>query len=87
MKQQAIIGVVVLGALCGLIGACYWWKSSKLKWQASAIIQGRRTETFVGPNQFELFFEKAASMNATAARWTAASLVLNAVASVAGMII
>jgi hypothetical protein len=73
--------LVALAALCGLIGACYWFRSSQLKWQAG--LEGRRAETFVGPNQFELFFQKVAGMNATAAIWTAVSLVLNAFASFA----
>jgi hypothetical protein len=79
--KQAICGLTVLAAICGLVGAYYWWKSSKLKWQSSAVIVGRREEVFVGPNAFELFFQKAACMNAKAALWTAGSIFLSACAS------
>jgi hypothetical protein len=79
--------VVALGAgLCGLIAAYYWYRSSFIEygpnWDFEPVVEEQKNmDRFVAIMKAA---KESSRLNKSAARWTAASVVLSAASAIAG---
>jgi hypothetical protein len=84
MNWSALV-LALLGTITGVIAAWYWYRASRVKlapaWETDihGDVSGNMMSWVTGTMQA---FKRSSDLNARAARWTAASVLLNALSAV-----
>ncbi len=83
MKLASIL-LAFIGFATGSLAAYLWWKASRIPSNPEIVPDDPVYGTMAQAESTKVAFEKAGKLNAKAAAWTAVSVLVNALAALAG---
>ena len=75
--QMATIVLAFVAAIAGFYSACYWTRSSQVKFRSRITHVHANNQPIVGKDDVDMFFNEVARLNANAARGAAVAVIFS----------